>query len=112
MEIVARYAKRNRVENTRSSKAWGAGGLCRWRHGCDHLVSGPVQFSDHFRQTPWLALGTYRGTALFIECLASTPVPAQQLPPQSLATERLIFGRRCWSWWWPSSPSQQSGTTS
>src|SRR5215831_16779730 len=51
-QFLAAWSKNScsRVENTRSSKAWGSGGLCRWRHGCDHLVSGPVQFSDHFRQ--------------------------------------------------------------
>src|SRR5215831_3511478 len=56
----------SRVENTRSSRAWGSGGLCRGRHRCDHLVSGPLQFSDHFREAHALALGAHRGTAFFI----------------------------------------------
>src|SRR5215472_1896776 len=31
-----------------------------------HLVSGLLEFSDHFRQTPLLALGAHCGTAFFI----------------------------------------------
>src|SRR5215469_404998 len=90
MEIVARYAKRNRVENTRSSKAWGSGGLCRWRHGCDHWVSGPLPFSDHFRQTPWLAVGAYRGTALFIANSLVQNLPNETTQAVSNGPDRLL----------------------
>src|SRR5215471_18879112 len=95
MEIVARYAKRNRVENTRSWKAWGSGGLCRWRHGCDHLVSGPVQFSDHFRQTPWLAVGAYRGTALFIANSLVQNLPNETAQVVSNGPDRLLVFQEC-----------------
>ena len=79
-----------RVENTRSSKAWGSGGLCRWRHRCDHLVSGPLQFSDHFRQTPSLALGAYRGTAFFIAHSLVQNLPNETAQAVSNGPDRLL----------------------
>ena len=47
-------------------QAVGSGGRWRWHHRCDHLVSGLLQFSDHFREARALALGAYRGTTFFI----------------------------------------------
>src|SRR5215469_4914788 len=79
-----------RVENTRSSKAWGSGGLCRWRHRCDHLVSGPLQFSDHFCQTPSLALGAYRGTAFFIANSLVQNLPNETAQAVSNRPDRLL----------------------
>src|SRR5215469_3629358 len=78
------------VRSKRRVENWGSGGLCRWRHRCDHLVSGPLLFSHHFRQTPSRALGAYRGTAFFIAYSWVQNLPDETAPAVSDGSDRLL----------------------
>ena len=80
----------NRVDNTPEFEAWGSVGRRRWQYRCDHLVSGPLQFSDHFREAHALALGAHRGTAFFIANSRVQNLPNETAQAMSNGPDRLL----------------------